>query len=123
MHHSTACTLITRPSSTSQSANNHSIIAVAAGFVTVAVAKAADTDNMSQVNSNDTASVKPSMTSHSSDYETMDAAATILTLSFTAPSSSINAADAPAPALDATSTPAPSLDAVAASAAAGLQHR
>jgi len=72
MHHSTACTLIIRLLSTSQSTNNHIIIAVATGSVIVTVAKAADAGNMSQVNSNDTTSVKPVMPSNSSDYASMD---------------------------------------------------
>jgi len=42
-----AYSLIIRLSSTSQSASNHSIIAIIAGYVTVANAKAANAGNMS----------------------------------------------------------------------------
>ena len=40
--------------------------------VTVTIAEAADTGDMPQLNSNDTAGVTPVMPSHSSNYATMD---------------------------------------------------
>ena len=85
--------------------------------------------NMSKLNSQDTVSMQPVMTSNSSCAKIIKypltvtatssvAAATMLTLSFTAHATSSNAAFAPA--LDSTSTPAPSHDAVAAGSAAEI---